>query len=185
MDSVILAWETTLELDNYGFEVERSVQNNGIWEDIGFVEGSGNSFNKQWYAFIDNNINHLYSSYIYRLKQLDYKGNYRYLGELNVGVNFTGIIDLHHSPLSYELSQNYPNPFNPTTRIGFQIPKTGFVSLKIFDLLGKEVAGLVNEEKQAGNYEVTWNAAGFSSGLYFYQLRAGNYFITKKMVIVK
>ncbi len=184
-DSVILAWETTLELDNFGFEIERAPQNNETWEDIGFVEGAGNSYKTQWYAFIDNSVNPLYKSYRYRLKQLNYNGDISYLGELNVGVNFTDVIDSRKSPINFALSQNYPNPFNPTTNIVFRIPNTVFVSLKVYDSIGKEVAAIINEEKPPGIYEVTWNAANLPSSVYFYQLKAGNYTETKKMLLLK
>jgi hypothetical protein len=81
--------------------------------------------------------------------------------------------------------QNYPNPFNPTTNIEWRTADCGLVTLKLYDLLGREVATLVNEVKQAGSYEVTWNAAGFASGVYFYRLTAGSYTETKKLVLAK
>jgi len=88
-------------------------------------------------------------------------------------------------PESYLLYQNYPNPFNPSTTIKFEIPKTAFITLKIYNILGQEVAELVNEEKQPGVYEVNWNASGFASGVYFYQLRAGSFVETKKMILLR
>ena len=88
-------------------------------------------------------------------------------------------------PSGYALSQNYSNPFNPTTNFEYRIADFGFVSFKIFDLLGREVATLVNEEKHVGIYEVKWDAEGLSSGVYFYQLRAGNFVETKKLVLLK
>jgi hypothetical protein len=93
-------------------------------------------------------------------------------------------------PSKFALAQNYPNPFNPTTTIKYQIPKpirddNTFVSLKIYDVLGSEVATLVNQKQKPGNYEVTWDAYGFSSGVYFYKLSAGNYVETKKMILIK
>jgi len=89
-------------------------------------------------------------------------------------------------PVSFTLSQNYPNPFNPTTKIKYSIPQQNLtVKLRIFDILGREVANLVNEQKSAGNYEVSFDASKLSSGIYFYQLRAGNYSETKKMILMK
>ena len=85
----------------------------------------------------------------------------------------------------YTLSQNYPNPFNPTTTITYQMPKTEFVTLKVYDILGREIATLVNEEKPAGNYEVNFIGSGLTSGIYFYQLKAGDYSETKKMILLK
>ena len=184
-DSVILAWETSLELDNYGFEVERTNQSNGTWEDIGFVEGAGNSFEPQWYAFIDNNVNPLNNDYKYRLKQIDYKGNYRYLGELEVSVLYTDIIDSHNSPHNYKLYQNYPNPFNPTTNFEFRIAESGLVTLKVYNTLGKEVAAVINKELPAGNYKYQWNAGSLASGIYFYRIQAGKFTCTKKLLLMK
>ena len=86
---------------------------------------------------------------------------------------------------SFKLKQNYPNPFNPSTKIEFQIAKSEFVTLKVYDILGNEVATLVNEEKQPGNYAVNFNAAKFSSGIYFYKIQAGNFTDTKKLALIK
>lgn len=89
-------------------------------------------------------------------------------------------------PERFELMQNYPNPFNPTTTISYSLAKSGYVSLKIYDMLGKEVLGLVGEEQNAGNYEVNFNAAELSSGMYLYQLNVGSNFLSvKKMVLLK
>ena len=85
----------------------------------------------------------------------------------------------------YKLSQNYPNPFNPVTTIKYQFPERGFVTLKVYDVLGNEVATLVNEEKPAGGYEVEWNASDLPSGIYFYRMRAGNFIDTKKLILLK
>jgi photosystem II stability/assembly factor-like uncharacterized protein len=85
----------------------------------------------------------------------------------------------------YELKANYPNPFNPTTSISYQIPNSGLVTLKIYDILGKEVVTLVNEVQAAGTFDVQWNASSFSSGAYFYRLTAGNFTETKRMLLVK
>jgi len=88
-------------------------------------------------------------------------------------------------PLTYELFQNYPNPFNPATTIQYSVPGTQYVSLKIYDVLGREVATLLDDTKQPGIYSVMWDARGFSSGVYFYRLRAGGYVDTKKLILVK
>ncbi|MGE5457977.1 MAG: YCF48-related protein [Methanococcaceae archaeon] len=88
-------------------------------------------------------------------------------------------------PDKFYLSQNYPNPFNPATKINYSIPKTSFTSLIIYDVLGKEIARLVNEEKPSGNYEISWNTINLASGIYFYQLRAGNFVETKKMILMR
>lgn len=108
----------------------------------------------------------------------DIKVTAYYIAPLSIGGN-------EGTPISYNLSQNYPNPFNPVTLINYSIPKSGFVTLKVYDLLGKEVASLVNESKSAGNYSVMFNAASLSSGIYLYKLESESFKDTKKMVIIK
>jgi hypothetical protein len=88
-------------------------------------------------------------------------------------------------PKSFELSQNYPNPFNPTTTIKYQIPKDAFVSIKIYDILGREIYSLVNENKQAGYYSVNFNGSNLASGIYFYRIKAGDYVNVKRMALIK
>ena len=97
----------------------------------------------------------------------------------------TGVDDIKQAPLSYDLSQNYPNPFNPSTTIKYSVPRAAFVSLKVYDVLGREVAHLVNVEKSAGNYEVEWNAENFASGIYLYKIQTGNFTQTKKMILMR
>ena len=94
-------------------------------------------------------------------------------------------IDSSNLPDKFDISQNYPNPFNPSTTIKFQVPSSGIVSLKVYDVLGKEVATLVNEEKPAGSYEINFNASQLSSGIYFYKIQAGSFIQTKKMILLK
>lgn len=89
------------------------------------------------------------------------------------------------TPKEFSLSQNYPNPFNPTTTISFSIPSSAFTSLKVYDILCKEVATLVNEERSAGEYKITFDASNFTSGVYLYRLNAGNYTNIKKMILMK
>ncbi|MEW5925194.1 MAG: T9SS type A sorting domain-containing protein, partial [Candidatus Zixiibacteriota bacterium] len=88
-------------------------------------------------------------------------------------------------PDSYELGQNYPNPFNPSTIIAYQIPRNGHVSIKVYDALGQEVATLVDEEKPAGNYQVEFNTVNLSSGIYFYEMRSGEFTTIKKCCLMK
>jgi hypothetical protein len=90
-----------------------------------------------------------------------------------------------HLPTDYVLSQNYPNPFNPSTTISFTLPLRSFVSLKVFDLLGRGVATIVSDELSAGTYTRQWNAANISSGIYFYRLQAGKYVETKRLILLK
>lgn len=92
---------------------------------------------------------------------------------------------VNRTPVTYFLSQNYPNPFNPSTTISYQLPAAGKVTLKVFDILGKEITTLVNEEKTAGSYKVNFNGGRLGSGVYFYQLRSGSFIQTKKLVLLK
>ncbi len=97
----------------------------------------------------------------------------------------TGITKYPELPLNYSLNQNYPNPFNPTTKISFSLPESGFVTLKVFDVIGREVATLINENKLAGNYIVEFDASSLSSGVYFYTLKVNGFSDTKRMILVK
>ncbi len=175
---VLLKWNTATELNNYGFEIERRVDNKqlkvGEWKKIGFVNGNGNSNSSKDYSFIDNNI--AVGKCIYRLKQIDNNGSYKYSAEVEIETE---------TPTQFSLTQNYPNPFNPSTTINYQLPISGNVNLKVFDVLGKEVASLVNEKKEAGSYTVEFSAKNLASGTYFYRLQAGDFVQIKKMVILK
>ena len=174
-----LNWVTAAEINNYGFEIEKAVisddLSNIIFCKIGFVEGHGNSNSIKEYSFIDNSVNA--GTYLYRLKQIDNNGLFKYSDAIEVNIS--------SAPKEFSISQNYPNPFNPSTTISFSIPKTEFVTLKIFDILGNEVKSLVNEELQAGIYNKEWNPAGLSSGIYFYRLQAGQFSQTRKMNYLK
>jgi hypothetical protein len=169
---VTLNWQTATETNNQGFEMQRS--NNGEFEKIGFVPGHGTTTELQSYTFIDENV--LAGKYTYRLKQIDYDGTTEYSNVVEVEVA---------QPIEYNLSQNYPNPFNPSTTIIFTISDLRFTTLKVYDVLGNEIATLVNEEKPAGIYEVVFNAFEYPSGIYFYRLQAGKLIQTKKMILLK
>ena len=111
-------------------------------------------------------------------------------GRGDVSVSYTNVHILIHNitteiPSKYDLAQNYPNPFNPVTNLEFGIPDLGFVSLKIYDLLGKEVVTLVNEKLNPGTYRVEFDAGSLTSGVYFYRLTSGDFTDTKRMVLVK
>ncbi len=183
-NNVKLDWKTATELNNYGFEIERTSvignQSSINWERVGFVNGHGNSNSIKQYSYVDESLTES-GKYLYRLKQIDNDGAFEYSQE--VEVNFV-------SAVSFNLSQNYPNPFNPSTTIKYSIPSVGtslmkFVQLKVYDILGNTVATLVNEDKPAGSYEVKFDASQLSSGIYFYKLQAGSYIETKKMMLVK
>lgn len=173
-NNVMLNWNTVSEENNSGFEIERNTFGTG-WNKVGFVNGSGTSNQSHSYSYNDNGL--ASGRYSYRLKQIDYNGNYKYYdlqSEVVVGV-----------PGKFALMQNYPNPFNPVSVINYEIAVNGFVALKVYDLSGKEVAQLVNEVKNAGYYSVHFDAKNLSSGTYFYKLTAGNFSDVKKMVVVK
>jgi hypothetical protein len=99
--------------------------------------------------------------------------------------NITNVVEEYISPTDYSLSQNYPNPFNPNTVIEYSIPESKFVSLIVYDMLGREVTVLVNENQQAGNYKVELNAENLSSGIYYYKISSGKYVETRKMILLK
>jgi hypothetical protein len=177
-NTIRLNWSTVYESNNSGFEIERSGvtgQSSIDWMKVGNVSGNGTTSNLSNYSFTDRNL--ATGIYTYRLKQTDFNGNFEYFN-LNNYVNI-GI------PAGYNLSQNYPNPFNPATSINYDLPAEGKVSLKIFDISGKEIMTLVNEVKTAGYYSVNFNASALSSGVYFYTISANNFVQTKKMILVK
>ena len=113
-------------------------------------------------------------------------GNLKYAGYQSPCHSIESVRDkAKRYPARTTISQNYPNPFNPTTEIRYQIPEAGWVTLKVFDLLGREVATLVNETKQPGEYTVTWDAEGVPSGVYYYRMTAGSFVETKKLILLK
>ena len=112
----------------------------------------------------------------YRLKQVDYNGTYSYSKTVEAAALL---------PIEYSLNQNYPNPFNPSTKITYSLPQDNFVSLKVYNILGNEVATLVNEQISAGSHEINFNASNLSSGVYYYTLRTGNFVNTKKFMLLK
>lgn len=177
-NSVYLNWTTSSEENNAGFDIERSIvigQTSDGWIKISFIQGHGTTATQNNYDFTDRNLNS--GKYNYRLKQIDFNGNYKYYdlaNEVVIG-----------SPEKFEMYQNYPNPFNPVTHLGFGITNLGFVSLKVYDVLGNEVRILVNEIKPAGYYEIEFNGSGLPSGIYYYMLEAGSFSQVKKMMIVK
>ncbi len=176
-DKVTLNWTTATELNNLGFDVERKKLSaaNSEWVKIGFVPGKGTSSEISNYSCDDENL--VPGTYQYRIKQIDFNGNFTYY-------NFNKSIEIA-AELKFELSQNYPNPFNPITKINWQSPVSSWQTLKIYDVLGNEVATLVDEYKSAGSYEVEFDATQLSSGIYFYQLKTGSSVQTKKMMLIR
>lgn len=175
-NNVNLNWSTTMEINNSGFDIERRLSSDSTWNKIAFVQGAGNANQIKNYKYEDKNLSA--GKYAYRLKQIDYNGNFSYYNlnsEIEVGV-----------PNEFRLSQNYPNPFNPTTKIDFEIPKDSKIALHVFDMTGRMVAVLVNNENyKAGYYTVQFNAGSLASGTYFFRFIAGDFVQTKKMQLIK
>ncbi|MCH8033916.1 MAG: phytase [Bacteroidetes bacterium] len=172
--NVELRWRTETEINNYGFDIERT-KDNADWLTIGFVEGHGNSNSPKQYNFIDADINQS-GTYYYRLKQIDNDGTYEYSFVVSVEVGV---------PNNIYLSQNYPNPFNPETRIDFTLPEKQLVSLRVYNTLGELVTELVNEEKPAGSYSFKFDASRLPSGVYIYRLQTSEFAENKKMTLLK
>jgi hypothetical protein len=174
-DKVELNWKTATELNNYGFNVERKPET-GEWTDIGFVKGSDKSNSPRNYSFVDNSAS--YGNYSYRLKQLDKDGIYQYSSVVNANAG--------QIPKDFVLNQNYPNPFNPSTRIQFGVNINTHASLVVYNIIGREVITLFNDEVIAGQiYDVIFNGNNLLIGIYYYTLRAGNYTETKKLLLLK
>lgn len=176
-----LNWQTATEMNNNGFEIQRKLKNSD-WVTLGFKRGKGTTTEPTDYFFEDDISEINSNKFYYRLRQIDFNGEYKFSEEVEV-------ITL---PLNYNLSQNYPNPFNPITKIKYEIPENSFVRLEIFDLLGRQLKSLVNEMKSAGKYEVEFNASdlpvgrqGLSSGLYLYKITAEKFEKTMKMLLLK
>ena len=189
-NTVTLYWQTATETNNSGFEVQRSeagVNSAGgenpsgresgdlsRWKRIGYTEGRGTTTQLVSYSFQDKPA--AAGRYSYRLKQIDYDGSFEYSKEITVDIDWSG---------EFFLSQNFPDPFNPATTIKYSLPEDEAVSLRLYDILGKEVMTMVNEKQKAGNYLVSINLSNLSSGIYIYRLIAGSYSAAKKMVLVR
>nr|HMS65922.1 T9SS type A sorting domain-containing protein [Ignavibacteria bacterium] len=180
--NVTLNWSTSVEINNSGFDIERSNvngQTSSEWIKVGYVNGNGNTNEIRNYQFTDRGLNQ--GKYNYRLKQIDINGNFNYHNLSN-----EVIIGL---PEKFTLSQNYPNPFNPSTKINYDLPFDANVDLKVFDMTGREVMTLVNDFRSAGYYTVNFNASNLSTGIYLYRISAisngQNFNSEKKMVLIK
>jgi hypothetical protein len=175
---VILNWTTATELNNQGFEVERSFDNENFTK-IGFVPGFGTTTEMKSYSFKTSDVSA--GVQYYRLKQIDFDGT----ATIYNSVEVTGTV-----PNTFVLNQNHPNPFNPSTTISFSLPVAANVNIKLFNMLGQEVAQISEGEFQAGNHNVEFNARDLSSGAYIYTLEASgvngaNFKSTKKMLLLR
>lgn len=194
-DAVCLQWKTATEVNNYGFEIERMLvasnykgnligsQEEQNWETIAFLPGYGNSNSPKNYEYTDFSPDA--GRIFYRLKQIDNDGVSEYSKVLEL--TFSKSIEIK----GFSLSQNFPNPFNPSTTINYEIGENSGTGLKqnvrltVFDILGKEIAILVNSAQEAGHHSVSFNAANLESGVYFYELKSGDFTSRKKMVFLK
>lgn len=175
--TVELHWATATEVNNNGFEIERAnlVAKNDetIWVKIGFIGGHGNSTSPNNYSFADTKP--LNGKSQYRLRQIDNNGAFKYSKTIEIGTGF----------LKYDLAQNYPNPFNPSTVITYSIPTSSIVRVEVYNVLGKLITTLVNENQEAGIYSEVFNAVGLGNGIYYCRISAGNFSETKKMLLLK
>jgi hypothetical protein len=175
-DKVLLNWNTATELSNYGFDIERSPGLTGEWESVGFVEGSGNSNSPKDYSYVD--IPHYDGVDIisYRLKQIDFDGQYEY----------SNTIQVHVAATSMDVLYNFPNPFNPSTNIGFNLVESDVVSLFVYSMSGERVAELYNNDNlNAGYYSVSFDASDLPSGRYYYELVTSSGSRINSMVLAK
>ncbi|MBS1493099.1 MAG: T9SS type A sorting domain-containing protein [Bacteroidetes bacterium] len=179
-NDVTLKWTTTSERNSANFEIERKLSSTENWSKVGSLSGAGNSNTPKSYTFDDRRLQ--IGKYKYRLKQIDYNGTFKYYdlhNEIEVGL-----------PKDFRMSQNYPNPFNPTSKIDYELPFDSKVEIRIYDMTGREMNVLVNQQQTAGYYTIQFNGAGFASGTYFYRIAAKStsgkdFSKTLKMVLVK
>jgi len=178
-NNVTLRWTTTHEINNSGFEIYRTIKDKNQWVKSGFIQINGTANEPKNYEFDESKLQT--AVYQYKLKQIDYNGNFEYFNlQNNVTVG---------KPGEFYISQNYPNPSNPKTKMDYQIPFDGKVTLKVYDITGREVAILVNEIKEAGYYTAEFDGTNLASGIYFYRITAeGNgqsYIKTLKIILIK
>jgi hypothetical protein len=176
---VVLQWTTVTETNNYGFEIQKSLDANKDYQTVpgSFVKGAGTTIQPRSYSYTVANTDG--KSWYYRLKQMDLDGSVSYSEGVLAGASVKAI------PTTMALDQNYPNPFNPTTTIDFALPKDQMVTLEVFNILGQRVALLADGFKEAGYYSVPFDARALSSGLYFYRLVTKEQTFLKKMMVVK
>ncbi len=173
-NNVKLYWKTEAEINNSGFDLERRSEE-GNWLKIAFVTGMGTTGQPSEYHYEDRKV--LPGKYFYRLKQIDYNGNYEYF-DLALPVIIS-------KPKEFALGQNYPNPSNPKSSIDFQLPERTKVNINVYNLLGQLVSTLVNEELDAGIYTAEFNGSDLSSGTYMYRFTAGSFTEVKKLILIK
>ncbi len=169
---VKLEWSTLTEKNNYGFYVQRKKESDANFQTINseVIPGAGEPHT---YFYIDTTIVEA-GDYEYRIVQVDTDSLEHYSSTNKISFGTTGVLENNGLPLDYKLSQNYPNPFNPVTDIKYQVPEYSFVSLRVFDIFGREVQTLVNDYIQPGYYQVEFDGSNLASGIYYYQLKTIN-----------
>ncbi|MFN0158087.1 MAG: T9SS type A sorting domain-containing protein [Bacteroidota bacterium] len=180
---VRLDWTTASETNNYGFHVQKSFSQPDNFQTIAnsFVPGHGTTNVPQQYTFTDNGAGT--GGWYYRLEQIDLDGTTHYTDAILVDV--LSSVDNPQAPLAFSLGQNYPNPFNPSTTISFSLAQGAMASLRVYNVIGQEVATLLNETMPAGRHEVAFDASALPSGLYVYRLQAGEHSETRKLMLMK
>ncbi len=173
-DTVVLSWKTLGESNNFGFAIERSLDGNKF-EKIGFIAGAGSTNTARHYSYKDAEITEP-GVYSYRLKQIDTDGSFTYSKVQEITLN---------TPEHYELLQNYPNPFNPETTIAFKLKEDIHVAITIYNVLGRKVDVLVDKKMKAGTHQLVFDASSLPSGMYFYNMKSGDFNHVRKMVLVK
>jgi hypothetical protein len=175
-NQVELTWRTVSETNNYGFEIYRKRGDDGAQAKVGFVQGHGTTLASQSYTYVDEGLS--FGKYYYQITQVDLDGRSQTFPEMSV--------TLGAGPNKFLLAQNYPNPFNPSTKIEFVVPESGFASMKVYNVLGQEVATLFDEMSEGGKiHSVLFDASNLPSGMYFYTLRAAGKVETKRMILLK
>jgi len=174
-NGVLLKWSTASEINNHGFEIERS--EDGVeFITAAFVEGFGTSTESREYVYTDEVEYKGGEILYYRLKQVDFDGS----------IEYSDIVEVEFDiPRDFVLHQNYPNPFNPSTTVKYAVPKTSLVSIKVYDLTGQEVATLADEMKEVGTYEIKFDARNLASGVYIYRMIADNFTSVRKLNLLK
>jgi pectate lyase len=181
--SALLNWTTATETNNAGFKIERSVEGSGVWIVVTFVNGAGTSNIPNSYSYEDKDL--APGAYIYRIKQIDNDGSYEYY---NANTSISGVVSAVDAGVSntFQLCGNYPNPFNPATKMQFSVPQDGYASLKVYNMLGQEVATLFSGIAKAGHYiPVTFNGPRFASGVYFSRLQYNGKSLVQRMLLMK
>ncbi|GMU96512.1 T9SS type A sorting domain-containing protein [Ignavibacterium album] len=177
-NNVLIKWITASETNNSGFELQKSKKSevkSQKWNSVAFIKGRGTSTEINSYEFVDHNLEP--GNYSYRLKQIDYDGNY----------TFSNIIDVEiFQPTEFRLEQNYPNPFNPGTIISWQSPIASWQTIKLYDIMGREIETIVDGYYEAGSHSALYIAnSTLPTGVYFYRLKAGNFSESKKMILIR